>query len=134
MMRVTMKGEHIMNRINRLGFLVVGVAAIAGPGSLARAADDAGAKVYAAKCASCHGLKGIGNPAMAKVFKVDLTVLDMTKSTTQTKTDADLHKIIAIGLNKMPAYASKLSDADISGLVSYLRSLAPPPANAPAKQ
>jgi len=125
-MRVTMKGEHIMNRINRLGFLVVGVAAIAGPGSLARAADDAGAKVYAAKCASCHGKDGKGNPAMAKVFKVEPDKLNLLADATLAKPDADLIKTTTDGSGKMPAYKGKLTDAEIAQTIAYVRSLGKP--------
>ena len=38
-------------------------------------------------------------------------------------TDAELTAIITNGKNKMPAYAGKLSDQDISYLVAYIRLL-----------
>ena len=85
------------------------------------------AKTYAAKCVSCHGKDGKGNPAMAKVFKVEPAALDVVKKGTLEKTDAYLGKVIKDGLNKMPAYKDKLSDADISGVVAYVRGLANTP-------
>jgi cytochrome c6 len=89
----------------------------------ADAAPD-GSKTYAAKCAACHAKDGTGNPNMAKIFKVDPAALDMTKKATMDKTDADLAKAIKEGVNKMPPYKDKLSDADIAAVVTYLRSLA----------
>jgi mono/diheme cytochrome c family protein len=40
------------------------------------------------------------------------------------ETDAQLTDIISKGKGKMPSYTGKLSDADIKGLVTYIRSLA----------
>lgn len=96
----------------------------------ADAPADAGGKLYATKCASCHAKTGKGNAAMAKVFKVEPAALDMAKKATLDKSDADLAKTITDGVNKMPAYKGKLTDADIKGLVAYLRTL-PSPAAAP---
>jgi len=96
---------------------------MAGLAWCAEAAPDA-ARTYAAKCASCHAKDGLGNPAMAKVFKVEPSALDMTKKATLDKTDVDLAKVVKDGLNKMPAYKEKLSDADIASVVAYIRSLA----------
>src|ERR1035438_65778 len=78
-----------------------------------------GAQIYAAKCASCHAKDGKGNPAMGKVFKVDPAVLDLVKKESLAKSDADLAKIVADGLNKMPAYKGKLTDADIAAVITY---------------
>ena len=38
--------------------------------------------------------------------------------------DADLEKIISDGKGKMPAYKTKLSVADVSSLVAFIRGLA----------
>lgn len=92
----------------------------------ADATSDAGAKTYGAKCSTCHAKNGKGNPAMAKVFKVEPTALDMTKKATLDKSDADLAKIVKEGLNKMPSYKGKLTDADIASVVAYIRFLAKP--------
>jgi mono/diheme cytochrome c family protein len=84
-----------------------------------------GAKTYAAKCVSCHGKDGKGNPAMAKAFKVEPEKLNLTSDATQSKTDGDLIKITTDGSGKMPAYKGKLSDAEIKDQVAYIRTLAP---------
>ena len=89
-------------------------------------AGQAGAKIYAAKCASCHAKDGKGNPAMAKVFKVEPEKLSLVSEAALAKTDADLIKVTTEGSGKMPAYKGKLSDADISGVIAYTRSLSKP--------
>lgn len=77
---------------------------------------------YKAKCASCHGKDGKGNPAMAKMFKVEPAALDLTAKAVQEKTDEDLAKLIAGGKGKMPAFKAKLSEVRVKELLKYLRS------------
>jgi cytochrome c6 len=91
----------------------------------ADAGTDAAAKTYAAKCVSCHAKDGKGNAAMAKVFKVEPAALDLVKDSSLAKSDADLAKLTTDGKDKMPAYKGKLTDSEITGLVAYIRSLAP---------
>ena len=58
------------------------------------AADAAAGKaVYAAKCKSCHGADGAGNPAMAKAMKVEMKPLSATT--------ADVKDVIVKGQGKM---------------------------------
>ena len=107
---------------------IMGILAVAAAMAADTSATPDGAKIYGAKCASCHAKDGTGNPSMAKVFKVDPAVLDLVKKESLAKSDADLIKIVTDGVNKMPAYKGKLSDADIAAVVAYVRSLAPAPA------
>jgi cytochrome c6 len=86
------------------------------------AAPD-GAKNFGAKCASCHGKDGKGNAAMSKVFKVDPSALDLTDKATLDKTDADLDAVTAKGFKKMPAYAGKMTEAEIAALTAHVRTL-----------
>ena len=88
------------------------------PGSFAD--EAAGQKVYDAKCKSCHGKTGEGNPAIAKALKVDPSVFLLTKL---DKTDDELTEIITNGKGKMPAFKSKLSEDEIKDVVKYVRSL-----------
>lgn len=98
-------------------------------------AEDA-AKLYATKCASCHGKKGEGNPAMAKAKKLDIGLYAVNDEATLAKTDEALVAATrdgagtpsASGSKPMPAYKGKISDDDITALVAYIRTLAPPPA------
>lgn len=85
------------------------------------AADAAaGKELYGKKCASCHGVAGEGKETIAKMLKVELRHLGSTEA--QSKSDADLKKIIAEGQNKM----KPVKDVDAKGaedIVAYLRTL-----------
>ena len=82
-------------------------------------AQQAGEATYKAKCAMCHGADGIGNTPVGKSMKVR-----SFKSPEDVKaTDAELFKQTKDGVGKMPAYAGKLTDAQIQDLVAYIRSL-----------
>jgi cytochrome c6 len=78
-----------------------------------------GASVFKAKCAPCHGADGKGDSSMGKMLKVR----DLSSPEVQKQTNAELTAIIENGKGKMPAYKGKLSNGDISELVSYIRSL-----------
>jgi mono/diheme cytochrome c family protein len=87
------------------------------PGSVR--AQDAGEKVYKAKCAMCHGPDGGGNTPAGKGTKVrDLCSDDVKKETDQEWTD-----IISKGKNKMPSYEGKISADEMKAVVAYMRSL-----------
>ncbi len=115
-----------MNRTSQ-GIMLLGILILSVPisGWSVETGTETATKTYAAKCASCHGKDGKGNPNMAKVFKVDPSALDLVKDSTLAKSDADLTKVTTDGINKMPAYKGKLADADIAGLIAYIRTLAP---------
>jgi cytochrome c6 len=78
------------------------------------------AEIYKAKCAACHGADGSGQTPVGKSMKVR----DLRSAEVQKQTDADLQKIITEGKTKMPAFKTKLSVADISSLVAYIRGMA----------
>ena len=77
-------------------------------------AQDAAA-TYKAKCAMCHGADGKGGKMGTR---------DFASAEVKAETDAQLTDTITKGKGKMPAYGGKLSDADIKGLVTYIRGLA----------
>lgn len=77
------------------------------------AAADAAAD-YKAKCAMCHGADGMGKAPMGS---------NLTSADVQKMSDADLTAAITSGKGKMPAYKGKLTDAQISDLVKYIRTL-----------
>lgn len=89
------------------------------------AADHPSKKLYDTKCASCHGKDLKGNAAMAKVFKVEPAVLDLTSAATAAKSDEELMTITTKGLRKMPAYEKSFKPAEIKGLIDYIRSVTP---------
>jgi mono/diheme cytochrome c family protein len=53
-----------------------------------------------------------------------MKVRDLRSAEVQKLSDSDLLNAISDGKGKMPAYKSKLSVADISSLVAYIRGLA----------
>lgn len=83
-------------------------------------AQDSGADVYKAKCASCHGATGMADSGAGKAMKVKpATDPDVKKMT--------LDEMIAVttnGKEKMPAYKGKLTDAQIKASVEFYRSFA----------
>jgi len=81
---------------------------------------------YAAKCSSCHGKDGKGNPAMAKALKVDLSALDLVDEATLGKSDDELTSIATKGVGKMPSFEGKLKPEEIQAVLSHLRSLSKP--------
>ena len=120
--------------VGRSGGLAVGVAVVlltAGPPDRLTAQDTtAGKRVYAKWCAGCHGDTGAGDgPAAAymlprprdftgAVYKIRST------ASGQLPTDADLMRAIDEGLpgSAMPAWKSRLSDAERRDVMAYLKS------------
>jgi mono/diheme cytochrome c family protein len=76
------------------------------------------AGTFRTKCAMCHGPDGAGS-AVGK----SMNVPDLRSSVVQGKADAELAQIISNGKGGMPAFKSSLSDDQIQGLVTYVRSL-----------
>ena len=85
------------------------------------AADaKAGAAVYDKSCKSCHAADGTGNPAIAKMMKVDMKALGAAE--VQAKSDADLKKVVTDGQGKMKPIAS-VTGASADDVVAYVRTL-----------
>jgi len=113
--------------VSMLGLLILSLS------GLSMAADLPGKKIYDTKCASCHGPDHKGKPSMAKVFKVDPLVLDLTDEATTSKSDEALTKITTDGIGKMPAYKTKLTSEEIKSIVAFMRFVAPPVKKAEVK-
>jgi mono/diheme cytochrome c family protein len=79
-----------------------------------------GAATYKAKCASCHAADGSGQTPMGKSMKLR----DLRSPEVQKQTDKELFAVTADGKGKMPAYKTKLSEAEINALVAHMRELA----------
>jgi cytochrome c6 len=78
-------------------------------------AADSGADLYKAKCAGCHGADGTSKMA---------NVPPLGGADAQGKSDADLKAVIEKGkAPKMPAYAGKLTDAQMDEVVKFIRTL-----------
>jgi mono/diheme cytochrome c family protein len=94
--------------------LLAMMAATATTAAFAQGADD-----YKAKCAMCHSADGTGKAAMkVPSFKAPESVKE---------SDAELTAAIKNGKGtggiKMPAYAGKMTDAQIKDVVAYVRTL-----------
>jgi mono/diheme cytochrome c family protein len=66
----------------------------------------------------CHGPDGAGS----EVGKT-MNIPDLRSDTVQKVPDAELTQIISDGKAGMPPFKSSLSEAQIHGLVKYVRSL-----------
>ncbi len=85
------------------------------------AADVAAGKdTFAKKCSSCHGAAGEGKDAVAKMLKVEIKPL--TDKEVQTKSDADIKKIVLEGTGKMKAVAG-VDAKSADDVVAFLRTL-----------
>ena len=79
------------------------------------AAAQSGADLFKTKCAMCHGADGSGKAAMG--------TKPLNSPDIQKMSDADLPAAITNGKGKMPAYKGKLTDAQITDLVKFVRTL-----------
>jgi mono/diheme cytochrome c family protein len=79
------------------------------------AADAAAGKaVYAAKCNSCHGADGEGNPNMAKALKEEIKPLSATTT--------DVKDVIVKGQGKMKPMPA-ITGADLDNVVAYVNGM-----------
>ncbi len=84
-----------------------------------------GQKIYADKCASCHGAGGDGNGEMAKALDPlpsNFTDRHMMKE----MTDGEIFWKITAGKGPMPSYQKELTANERWDIVNYLRSLVKP--------
>jgi cytochrome c6 len=111
-------------RIVLKSFSLLSVVLVLSSASLIAADVAKGKETFEKKCAMCHAKDLKGNPAMAKMFKLDPSALNLAKKDTQDKKDADLITTTTKGKGKMPAQEGKLSADDIANAVAYIRSAA----------
>lgn len=80
---------------------------------------QSGADTYKSKCQMCHAADGSASTPAGKSTKAHpFNSPDVVKMS-----DDDLIKITKNGHNKMPAYAGKLTDDQIKGVIAYIRTL-----------
>jgi mono/diheme cytochrome c family protein len=113
-----MPAERIVSIMGVATLLSVAGAAWVAP---AFGADLANAKkIYVDKCLKCHGEKGKGDGP--KAWDLSKKPADYTDKEKMSKfTDADLRKVVKEGKKPMPAFGKKLSDEDIDGVITYIR-------------
>jgi mono/diheme cytochrome c family protein len=79
----------------------------------------ASAATFKSKCALCHGPDG-GGSSVGKTMNVP----DLRSEAVQKRTDAELSQVISDGKGGMPSFKKSLTEEQIRGLVTYIRSLA----------
>jgi len=82
-------------------------------------AQASGADTYRTKCAMCHGTDGLAATPTAKNFKV----VSFKDPTMLKASDAQFIASTADGKGKMPAYKGKLTDAQITDVIAFIRTL-----------
>ncbi|MFZ0637291.1 MAG: c-type cytochrome [Candidatus Acidiferrales bacterium] len=108
------------HRMVRAGSAVLTLIALVLTAAATTQAQDAAA-LFKTKCAVCHAADGSGSSQMGK----QLGANDLRSDGVQKQTDAQLTESITNGKGKkMPAYKGKLTDAQITQLVDYIRDLA----------
>ncbi len=65
------------------------------------------AKLYRAKCSSCHGVDGAGTGVLGKSLKVP----DLTSTSVQSLPDDQLGSVVSDGRGKMRGYGSEFNAA-----------------------
>lgn len=82
-------------------------------------AQSSTSDTYKAKCEMCHAADGSGDTPAGKATKArPFKSPDVLK-----ESNADLMAVIKNGKEKMPAFAGKLPDAQITDLVAYIHTL-----------
>lgn len=87
---------------------------------IALAGAPEGKTVFDAKCQGCHGPKGEGREAIAKMFKVEMPRLGSAK--VQSMNDAELKKVVTAGSGKMKP-VSGLSEEQVGDVIAFVRTL-----------
>jgi mono/diheme cytochrome c family protein len=82
-------------------------------------AQNTGAATYTSKCQMCHGADGTGNTPAGKAMKAP----SFLSPAVVKESNADLIAATKNGKGKMPAYAGKLTDAEIKDVVAHIRTL-----------
>ena len=91
------------------------------PGLVLAAGDAAkGKDVYAARCRSCHGAAGEGNPGLAKAMNVEIRHLGSKEA--QARSDDELKKIVTGGNGKMKAVTG-VDGAGLDNVIAFVRTL-----------
>ena len=83
------------------------------------AAQDSTQALYKSKCQICHGPDATGSAVGKK-----LGVKDFHSPEVQKLPESELLETARKGKNKMPAYAGKLTDSQLTGLIKFMRELA----------
>lgn len=89
-------------------------------------AADLGPKVFAVRCALCHGPDGHGDGVGSKALNPKPRNFHDT-AYMSTRTDAQLLEVIHQGKGAMPKWGGVLSDAEITAVLAHIRALGKKP-------
>lgn len=88
--------------------------------------EAVGARVYAARCALCHGPEGRGDgPGAAALTPKPRNYHDQAYMA--TRTDAELLEVIRNGKGAMPRWSGILSEAEMQAVLKHVRGLGSKP-------
>ena len=88
---------------------------------IAASGDPAqGKAVYLKRCKMCHGTDGQGNPAMARMLKVEFKAME--SDYIQQKEDSEISQTIIKGKGKMAAVRG-ISEDEVADVIAYVRSM-----------
>jgi cytochrome c6 len=103
----------LVNRVALIGMaLALAVPAIS-------TAQAKGQDTFKAKCAMCHGADGSASTGMGK----SMGLKPLGSPDVQKMSNAELTTVVTDGKGKMPAFKGKLTDAQISDVVAYVKTL-----------
>ena len=89
--------------------------------------EAVGQHIYAVRCAHCHDENDLAlKPPPPSLHNIADSKLLPNGG---PATDAAIAKVVMEGKNKMPSFAGRFTDAQMAGLIAYLRTSMPPPAN-----
>lgn len=81
-----------------------------------------GKELYAKRCKSCHGAKGLGDGPKAALLKTSCG--DFSTKDFHAYTDGEIYFMSIIGRDEMPNYEKKIPDEeDRWALVAFIRTL-----------
>lgn len=84
---------------------------------------ESGRKIYLESCQSCHGPTGKGDTDLAAYLTPPPS--NLTAKATQTKTDAELRKIILEGRpgTAMASFDGAFEEDQLTDLIAFIRSI-----------
>ena len=88
--------------------------------SLVSAGVPEGKSAFETKCQPCHGPKGEGKAAIAKMYGIEMRHL--ASKEVQSKSDAEIKQIITTGKGKMKPVGG-LAEKQMKDVIAYLRTL-----------
>lgn len=87
---------------------------------------DLGGKVFATRCALCHGADGHGDGVASKGLNPKPRNFH-DRAYMSTRTDAQLLEVIHKGKGAMPRWEGQLSEAEITAVLGHIRGLGQKP-------